>query len=108
MSSTALDLTDRDFAATAGTGVTLVDFWAPWCGPCRMQGPIVEAVAQKVDGRAKVAKMNVDETPQTAAQYGVRSIPTLIVFKDGESVQQFIGVQSETQLIGAIEQALSR
>ena len=71
-----------------------------------MQGPIVEQVAEKVDGRAKVAKLNVDEGQQVAGQYGVRSIPTLIVFKDGEAVQQFVGVQSEAQLVSAIEQVL--
>lgn len=106
MAEKALDLTDQDFAEAVGDGVTLVDFWAPWCGPCMIQGPIVEQVASKVDGTAKVAKLNVDEGQQTAGQYGVRSIPTLIVFKDGQPVQQFIGVQSETELVSAIERAL--
>ena len=106
MAGKAIDLTDGNFAETIGSGVTLVDFWAPWCGPCMMQGPIVEQVAEKVDGRAKVAKLNVDEGRQVAGQYGVRSIPTLIVFKDGEAVQQFVGVQSEAQLVSAIEQVL--
>lgn len=106
MAGKVAELTDRDFADTIGSGLTLVDFWAPWCTPCLMQGPIVEQVAAKVDGRAKVAKVNVDEAQQTAMQYGIRSIPTLIVFKDGEPVQQFVGVQSESQLISAIEQAL--
>ena len=106
MAGKAINLTDGNFAETIGSGVTLVDFWAPWCGPCMMQGPIVEQVAGKVEGRAKVAKVNVDEGQQAAGQYGVRSIPTLIIFKDGEPVQQFVGVQSETQLVSAIEEAL--
>ena len=106
MAGKVVDLTDDDFAATVGTGVTLVDFWAPWCGPCRMQGPIVDAVAEKIDGRATVAKVNVDDAPQTAAKYGIRSIPTTIVFKDGDPAQQFVGVQSEQHLVSAIEAAL--
>lgn len=106
MAGKAIDLTDQNFAETIGSGVALVDFWAPWCAPCMMQGPIVEQVAEKVDGRAKVAKVNVDEGQQVAGKYGVRSIPTLIVFKDGEVVQQFVGVQSEAQLVSAIEQVL--
>ena len=106
MSNKAIDLTDATFAATAASGVTLVDFWAPWCGPCRTQGPIVDKVAEKVEGRPKVAKINVDESRQIAAQYGIRSIPTIIVFKDGEPLHQFVGVQSEAELLSAIEGAI--
>ena len=106
MSDTVLDLTDDNFAVTIGSGVTLVDFWAPWCGPCQAQGPIVEKVAEKVEGKAKVAKLNVDDGPQVAAKYGVRSIPTLIVFKDGELTEQFVGVQSEEQLVSVVERTL--
>ena len=106
MTGEAHELTDHNFAETIASGVTLVDFWAPWCGPCMTQGPIVEKVAKKVDGRAKVAKVNVDEGPQAAGQYGVRSIPTLIIFKDGNPVEQFVGVQSESQLVSAIEKVL--
>ena len=106
MAGKAIELTDKDFAETIGSGVTLVDFWAPWCAPCMMQAPIVEEVAGMLDGKAKVAKLNVDEGQQAAAQYGVRSIPTLIIFKDGAPVEQFVGVQSETQLVSAIEKAL--
>lgn len=101
-----IELTDRDFQKAIQTGVVLVDFWAPWCGPCMMQGPICEQVAAKVKDRAKVAKVNVDEGPETAAKYGIRSIPTLIIFKDGEAVQQFVGVRQESELLAAIEQAL--
>ncbi len=103
MTDKVLNLTDADFAETIGSGVTLVDFWAPWCGPCMMQGPIVEQVAEKIEDRAKVAKVNVDEAQPVAAEYGVRSIPTIIIFKDGEVVEQFVGVQQEDILSAAIE-----
>lgn len=103
-----MEIGDDNIAETIRQGVTLVDFWAPWCGPCRMQGPILEQVAAKVAGRATIAKVNVDEARQTAIDYGIRSIPTLIVFKDGQPGQQFVGVQSEQQLLAAIELAIGK
>jgi thioredoxin 1 len=101
-----VELNNDNFGDTVKSGVTLVDFWAPWCGPCMMQGPILENVADTVGGKAKIVKVNVDEGQAVAAQYGIRSIPTLIVFKDGQPLQQFVGVQSETNLVAAIEQAV--
>jgi len=106
MMNGVVDLNNDNFVETVASGVTLVDFWAPWCGPCMMQGPIVEKVAEKVGDKAKVAKVNVDEGQAVAAQYGIRSIPTLIVFKDGQPQQQFVGVQSESDLVAALEQAV--
>lgn len=106
MAADVIELTDKDFEETIRTGVTLVDFWAPWCAPCTMQGPICERVAEKIGEKAKVAKVNVDEGAQTAAKYGIRAIPTLIIFKDGKPVQQFVGVRQEQELLSAIEQAL--
>ncbi|MGE5297244.1 MAG: thioredoxin [Solirubrobacterales bacterium] len=105
MSSLAVELNDTNFDSQIRSGVTLVDFWAPWCGPCRMQGPILDRVATQTQGKATVAKLNVDEAPGVAAAYGVQSIPTLIVFRDGEPVRGFVGVQSETTLLAALDQA---
>jgi len=101
-----LELNDNNFTAEISSGVTLVDFWASWCGPCMMQGPIVDRVADMIGDKAKVAKVNVDEAQRTAAQYGIRSIPTIIIFKDGNPVQQFVGVQQESALVSALQQVL--
>ena len=84
----------------------LVDFWAAWCGPCRMVAPIVEAVAARFEGQINVAKLNVDEAPAIANQYGIRSIPSLLLFKGGEVVDMAIGVQSEDALGAMIQRAL--
>jgi thioredoxin 1 len=107
MNDDVLRLDDMNFNSQISQGVTLVDFWAPWCGPCRMQGPIVDRLAMQVGPRAKVAKLNVDEAPSVAGEYGIQSIPTLMVFKDGQVVNQFIGVHGEGELLGAINQALN-
>lgn len=81
----------------------LVDFWAPWCGPCRVQGPIIEEVAKQIGEKAVIGKLNVDDNPQHAQQYGVMSIPTLMIFQDGKAVKQFIGVQSKDTIIGELK-----
>ncbi len=102
----AIEITDANFNETIQSGVTLVDFWAPWCGPCQMQGPIVDKVAEAYEGRATVGKLNVDDNPETAATFGVMSIPTLILFKDGEKAEQFTGLQSEDKLKTALDAQL--
>jgi thioredoxin 1 len=85
----------------------LVDFWAVWCGPCRMQEPIVEEVASAMEGKAKVGKVNVDENPQTSQKFGIMSIPTLMIFKGGTVVKQFIGVQSKGTLLSELNKLIN-
>ena len=108
MAGNVLELTSENFETAIAQGVTLVDFWAPWCGPCKMQAPILEQqVAPVVAGKAKVAKVNVDDAQDLAVKYGVRSIPAIFVFKDGEVVSQTVGLQKGDALVKAIEDALA-
>lgn len=107
MNHTIQDVNDETFDAAIARGVVLVDFWAPWCGPCRMQGPILEQVAARVAGRARVVKVNVDEAIETAGRFSIRSIPTLAVFKDGQPLGAFLGVQQETVLVQTLEKAVA-
>ncbi len=81
----------------------IVDFWAPWCGPCQMQGPILDDLSKGVAGKAVIAKVNVDENSDLASQYGIMSIPALKVFKNGEVVEEMVGVHSKPQLMEVIE-----
>ena len=98
-----LQLNDANFEAEIKEGVVLVDFWAPWCPPCRTQGPIVEAVAKKIGSTARVAKLNVDEGRNIAGKFGIRGIPTLIIFKDGQLVKKFVGLRQAEELLSAIK-----
>jgi thioredoxin 1 len=103
--SNVCELSDRNFAAEVlkSSLPTLVDFWAPWCGPCRAVGPIVEQLAAERANSVKVGKLNVDEGPDVAAAYAVHSIPTLMIFKDGKVVDRFIGVQPKAELERALD-----
>jgi len=83
----------------------LVDFWAPWCGPCRMIAPLVEELAQEYKGSVKIGKINIDDSPSAATQFGVSSIPTLMIFKGGEVVDRFVGVQPKSRLQAALDAA---
>ncbi|HEL1618548.1 TPA: thioredoxin [Streptococcus suis] len=92
-------ITDANFEVETQEGVVLVDFWAPWCGPCRMQAPILEQLAGEVDeDELRIYKMDVDENPNTARQFGIMSIPTLLFKKDGQVVKQVAGVHTKDQI----------
>jgi thioredoxin 1 len=90
-----VELTSENFEETVANGVTLVDFWAPWCGPCRMIAPVIEELAEEYDGKATIAKVNTDEQQELAVKFGIRSIPTILFFKDGEVVDQMVGAASK-------------
>lgn len=109
MSEKVLHVTDKSFDLEVLKSDTpvLVDFWATWCAPCRAIAPIVEEMAETYSGKLKVAKMNVDENPATPGRYGVRGIPTLILFKKGEVVDQVVGAVPKSQVQGLIAKAVS-
>lgn len=97
---TLLEATTSNFEAEvlSSKGKALVDFWAPWCGPCRMQTPILEKLTASSEIKAKIFKLNTDENPEIAQKYGIVSIPTLILFEDGKEIERFVGVQPENVL----------
>lgn len=92
----AMEFTDQNFEAEVikSDKVALVDFWAPWCGPCQIMGPIIEELAKEMGDKFKIGKVNVDESSGVAAQFGIMSIPTIIIFKDGKPVKNLVGVQN--------------
>jgi thioredoxin 1 len=103
----ALVFTDSNFQETAlSGGVSVVDFWAEWCGPCRLIGPIVDDLAKEYEGRVNIGKVNVDENPEISMKYNVRSIPTILILKDGEIVDKQVGLTTKATLAGKIEAQL--
>ena len=98
-------LTESNFESEIASGVVLVDFFATWCGPCKMLGPIVEEIGAESDGSFKVYKVDIDECEDIAMDYAIMSVPTLIVFKDGDEAARMIGVQPKTVILDTIRQA---
>ncbi len=101
------DLNEQEFdAAIAEKKVSLIDFWAPWCGPCRMTGPQVEAAAEALDGKASFFKVNVDDNPDLARRFAVMSIPTMVVLQDGEEAARMVGARNRADIQSAVEEWL--
>ena len=108
MAGNLIELSDATFdEAVRNSDVpVLVDFWAPWCGPCKMLTPIIEQVADEFAGKAKVCKLNTDEAPDTAVEFGINAIPTLILFKGGQVPKKWVGLTSKKDISEAISQVL--
>jgi len=104
----AFQFTDSNFKETAldSEGVKVIDFWAEWCGPCRVIGPIIEELSSEYDGKALIGKVNVDENPEISMKYGIRSIPTVLIMKNGEVVEKQVGLTSKQVLAQKIESHL--
>mgnify|MGYP003394371038 CR=1 FL=1 len=109
LSKDVLEVQDSNFKELLKSSkeVVMVDFWAPWCGPCKMVGPVVEEIAKLYKGKIKVGKINIDDNSDTANEYSVMSIPTLILFKDGKELTRLIGALPKDKLISKIEEALN-
>ncbi len=98
-------ISDATFNNEIEAGIVLVDFWAPWCGPCKIIAPILDELSAEIGDAAKIVKINVDDNPESASKYNVMSIPTLLIFKDGQLVDQLVGVQPKEKLKAVIEKA---
>jgi len=96
-------LSDANFESTIKNGVSLVDFWAEWCGPCKVQGPIINELADEVDGKANICKLDIDKNQKTAQKYGIQSIPTILIFKNGKPIDKLVGVKPMRALMKALQ-----
>ncbi|HRF56518.1 MAG TPA: thioredoxin [Campylobacterales bacterium] len=102
-----IELTSANFEATVSSGVAVVDFWAPWCGPCRMVAPVIEELAEEYEGKAKICKVNTDEEQDLAVKFGIRSIPTILFLKDGKVVDQTVGAAAKQTFKQKIDSLLA-
>jgi thioredoxin 1 len=100
-----ITLTDKNFAAQTKNRLMIVDFWAAWCGPCKMMAPVLNEVAEELEGSKRVGKLNVDENSALARKYNVRSIPTMILIRDGKEIGRFVGVKSKNYILDQIKMA---
>jgi thioredoxin 1 len=98
-----LTLDQSNFKEIISNGVTLVDFWAQWCMPCRMQEPVLEKIAEKMGDKVKIAKVNIDENPEISIEYNIMTIPAILIYQDGQVVNQLFGIQSEKELLEALQ-----
>jgi thioredoxin 1 len=98
-----IECTEANFAEVTANGIVLVDFWAPWCGPCRMQGPILETLAEEMKGSVAIAKVNVDDNASLAGRFSITAIPALLIFKDGKLAKQMVGLHQAADLKKTLE-----
>lgn len=106
MAGNLIELTDSTFESTVSDGVVLVDFWAPWCGPCKMLTPVIQQIADEYAGKAAICKVNTDDHRDAAIQFSISAIPTLILFKDGQVLKKWVGMTSKDDLTEAIDEAV--
>ncbi len=108
LSSSVTHITDADFASVTSSGVVLVDYWATWCMPCRMQGPTIDKIAAEMGSSAKICKMDVDKNPATSAKFNIVSIPTIMIFNNGKLVETFVGLQKKEILDAALDKYIKK